>query len=101
MFLCVCVFLELSLIRVFYDKTQTEHISLQFVAYLITNMTDINCLKTEVNLNTIHKLSSFLTESMLLVYYKTNLVLLLTLICAGYGSQKMHVNTAFGHVVCF
>ena len=33
-------------------------------------MTDINCLKAEVHLNYICKLISFLTESMLLVYYK-------------------------------
>jgi hypothetical protein len=56
--------------RVFYDKTRFEHISLQFVVYLITSMIDINCLKTEVHLKTIYKVSSFLTESMLFVYYK-------------------------------
>ena len=55
---------------VFYDKNQIEPTSFQFVAYLITNMIDINCLKTEVHLNTIYKLSSFLTESILLVCYK-------------------------------
>ena len=54
----------------FYDKVQIGHVSVRFVAFLITNMTDISCLKTEVNLNTMYNLSSFLTESMLLVYYK-------------------------------
>ena len=52
-YVCVRVFLELTLIWVFYDKRQIEHLSLQFVAYLITNMIDINCLKPEVDLNTI------------------------------------------------
>jgi len=64
-------------------------------------MTDISCLKTEVHLNTMYKLSPFHTESMLLVYYIDQSSAAVNNLLCGYEGHKKHVNIAFGHVVFF